>query len=340
VTPEAIWYRGHPLSYLLLPLAWVYCGVVWVRRQAFRRAWLRSRRVAAPVIIVGNLTVGGTGKTPLVIWLAGALRRLGYRPGIVTRGYGGARGTTEPRKVTPVSDPLEVGDEPLLLARRSGCPVATGRDRATAAQTLIEEHRCDIIVADDGLQHYRLQRDIEILVIDAERGFGNGRCLPAGPLREPLGRIREVDLTVCNGGNCLPGATLMHLLPGRAINLRLAGDSCDLDHFRGRQVTAVAGIGNPGRFFGMLRDHGIKVAERPYSDHYRFGPQDAATWPAGPVLMTEKDAVKCEGFAAGNHWYVPVEASLDPTFLDRLTNRLIGLNYGQKASGYPRVPPV
>jgi tetraacyldisaccharide 4'-kinase len=340
VTPEAIWYRGHPLSYLLLPLSWLYCAAVRMRRGAYRRGWLRSRRLAAPVIIVGNLTVGGTGKTPLVVWLTDALGRLGYRPGIVTRGYGGAAGSAELREVTPVSDPLEVGDEAVLLARRSGRPVAVGRDRVRAAGTLVEQHRCDIIVADDGLQHYRLQRDIEILVVDAERGFGNGRCLPAGPLREPLVRVREVDLTVCNGGSCLPDAALMRVVSGRAINLKLAGASCDLEDFRGRQVTAVAGIGNPARFFGLLRDHGIKVAERPYRDHYRFGPRDAASWPAGPVLMTEKDAVKCEAFAAGNHWYVPVEANLDGTFVDRLTNRLKGLNHGQEAAGYSRVSPV
>jgi tetraacyldisaccharide 4'-kinase len=340
VTPEAVWYRSHPLSSLLLPLSWIYCAAVWARRQAYRRGWLQSRRVAAPVIIVGNLTVGGTGKTPLVVWLTDALARLGYRPGIVTRGYGGAAGTAEPNEVTPVSDPSEVGDEAVLVARRSGCPVAASRDRVRAAEVLIEQHRCDIIVADDGLQHYRLQRDIEILVVDAGRGFGNGRCLPAGPLREPLGRLEEVDLTVCNGGGCLPGAAVMRLVPGRAINLKLAGTSCDLEDFRGRQVTAVAGIGNPARFFGLLRDHGIKVAEHPYRDHYRYGSKDAASWPAGPVLMTEKDAVKCEGFAAGNHWYVPVEANFDGTFLDRLTNRLKGLNHGQEAAGYPRVSPV
>jgi tetraacyldisaccharide 4'-kinase len=340
MTLEALWYRDHLLSYLLLPLSWLYCAVVWIRRRGYRWGWFQRRRLAVPVVVVGNLTVGGTGKTPLVLWLAGVLRRQGYRPGIVTRGYRGETQRPGPRIVTAASDPVEMGDEAVLLARRGDCPVAVAGDRAAAAQMLIDLHRCDIIVADDGLQHYRLQRDLEILVVDAERGFGNGRCLPAGPLREPLRRMREVDLTVCNGAPCLAGAVVMRLVPGRLVNLRNADVRCDLADFRDREVTAVAGIGNPGRFFTLLRRHGLKVRERPYRDHHRFMPQDAAAWPAGPVLMTEKDAVKCSGFAAAGHWYLPVEADLDESLVDWLTNRLTGLSDGQEAARHPGVPPV
>lgn len=340
MTTDSLWYGHHPLSRLLLPLSWLYRAVVSVRRHAYRQCWLPTRRLGVPVIVVGNLTVGGTGKTPLVLWLADFLRRQGFRPGIVTRGYAGARQGDGPRCVGAASDPFEMGDEAVLLARRSGCPVASGADRASAAQMLIDVDRCDMIVADDGLQHYRLERDIEILVVDAARGFGNGRCLPAGPLREPLRRLREADVTVCNGGPCVPGAMLMRLVPGRLVNLRRSEITCDLDDMRGRQVTGVAGIGNPRRFFALLRRHGIRVHERAYGDHHRFSSKDAATWGAGPVLMTEKDAVKCESFAAATHWYLPVEAELDDGLIEWLTNRLRGLKYGQEAARHSGVSPV
>ncbi|MEJ2326356.1 MAG: tetraacyldisaccharide 4'-kinase, partial [Chromatiaceae bacterium] len=246
MTPEAIWYRGHPLSYLLLPLSWLYCAAVRMRRGAYRRGWLRSRRLAAPVIIVGNLTVGGTGKTPLVVWLTDALGRLGYRPGIVTRGYGGAAGSAELREVTPVSDPLEVGDEAVLLARRSGRPVAVGRDRVRAAGTLVEQHRCDIIVADDGLQHYRLQRDIEILVVDAERGFGNGRCIPAGPLREPIeAGLARADALVTIGDDAAQ-QRFATPLPPRLPRLRARLDPLQTGmDWAGQPFLAFAGIAHP-----------------------------------------------------------------------------------------------
>lgn len=318
---EAIWYRrGHPLSLLLFPLSWLFCALVWVRRLAYRRGWLASHRLPTPVIVVGNLTVGGTGKTPFVIWLSEFLRRRGYRPGIITRGYGGSA-SQWPRRVGPEADPFAVGDEAVLLARRSGCPVAAGPDRVAAAQMLIADDGCDIIVTDDGLQHYRLQRDLEVLVVDGERCFGNGRCLPAGPLREAPSRRRDVDLTVYNGGDCADGWQ-MKLVPGRLVNLRDPDVTRDLAELRRQRVTAVAGVGNPGRFFSLLRGYGLHLDERPYGDHYRFSAEDVASWPPGPVIMTEKDAVKCEGFARADHWSLPVDVVMDTGFDELLSSRL------------------
>ncbi|MCB2263181.1 MAG: tetraacyldisaccharide 4'-kinase [Candidatus Thiosymbion ectosymbiont of Robbea hypermnestra] len=323
---ESLWYGGHPLSYALLPSSWLYCGGVWLRRLAYRRAWRRRHRLPVPVIVVGNLTVGGTGKTPLVLWVTDLLRRQGYRPGILLRGYGGS-GTRRPRLVSRDSDPREVGDEAVLLARRSGCPVVAGADRVAAGERLLADCTCDMIVSDDGLQHYRLWRDLEILVVDASRRFGNGRCLPAGPLREPVARRREVDLIVCNGGSC-PGGQIMHLVPEPLVNLGDQGITRSLEALRGRRVTAVAGIGNPDRFFDLLRRRGLHVNERPYPDHHPFRREDATSWPPGPVVMTEKDAVKCTGFALPDFWYLPVAARLQDGCDRLLLEKLKGIGDG------------
>ncbi|MCG6861904.1 MAG: tetraacyldisaccharide 4'-kinase [Chromatiaceae bacterium] len=323
---ESVWYGGHPLSHLLLPLSWLYCAAVRVRRLAYGRGWLQRHELAVPVILVGNLTVGGTGKTPLVLWLTDFLRRQGFRPGIITRGYGGS-GSQWPCSVRADSDPFEVGDEPVLLARRSRCPVVAGPDRVRAGKRLLANFECDMIVSDDGLQHYRLRRDLEILVVEASRGFGNGRCLPAGPLREPEGRRRTVDLTVCNGGSCR-GGQLMHLIPGRLVNLRDPGITRALAALRRQRVTAVAGIGNPDRFFELLRSEGLHVHERPYPDHYPFSREDVASWPPGPVIMTEKDAVKCAPLARADFWYLPVEARLETGFDGLLLEKLKGIGNG------------
>jgi len=322
----AVWYGGHPLSYGLLPASWLYCGGVRLRQLAYRRAWLRSCRLPVPVIVVGNLTVGGTGKTPLVLAVADLLCRRGYRPGILTRGYGGS-GTRRRRLVIADSDPFTVGDESVLLARRSGCPVVAGADRVAAGELLLADSECDMIVSDDGLQHYGLQRDLEILVIDASRRFGNGRCLPAGPLREPEARNRSVDLTVCNGGPC-PGGHLMHLVPGPLVKLADRGITRSLEGLRRQRVTAVAGIGNPDRFFRFLRHRGLHVDERPYPDHHPFSREDAASWPPGPVIMTEKDAVKCAGLARPDFWYLPIAARFENGFERLLLEKLEGIGNG------------
>jgi len=323
---EAVWYADHPLSYALLPLSWFYCSGVRLRRLAYRREWLRSRRLPVPVIVVGNLTVGGTGKTPLVLGVTDLLHRWGHRPGILVRGYGG-RGTRWPRLVTGDADPLEVGDEPVLLARCSGSPVVAGADRVAAGELLLSSSGCDMIVSDDGLQHYGLQRDLEILVVDASRRFGNGRCLPAGPLREPEVRDRPADLTLCNGGPC-PEGQVMHLVPRRLVNLSDQGTTRDLGELRGQRVTAVAGIGNPDRFFTFLRREGLHVDERPYPDHHPFRREDVASWPPGPVVLTEKDAVKCAGLARPNLWYLPVVSRLPGEFERLLLEKLKGIGNG------------
>lgn len=319
--PTPIWYSPrHPLAWVLVPLSWLYCAVVWLRRCGYRVGWLGSVRLSVPVVVVGNLTVGGTGKTPTVLRLAQLLRARGWRPAIITRGYGG-RAQEWPCLAAPDADPGLVGDEAALLAGRRVCPVVVGPDRVAAGRLALAGGGVDILLTDDGLQHYRLARDLEIAVIDAERGLGNGRCLPAGPLREPTGRLKQVDLVLVNGGD-RPGAFRMDLIPGDAINLcdpRLARPLVD---FAGKPVYAVAAIGNPGRFFKMLRDLGIRVRTRAYPDHHPFSADDLSDWPPGPVLMTEKDAVKCAAFAGTDHWLVPVEARLEPGFVDRFCEKL------------------
>ena len=353
-TPEQLWYGPpHMLSAALLPLSGAYCALAMGRRLAYRRGWVTAVRLPVPVIVVGNISVGGTGKTPLVLWLAQWLRGRGLRPGILTRGYGGTA-RDWPRLVAPDSDPAELGDEPVLLARRGGCPVVAGPDRITDGVVLTRDLGCDLLVSDDGLQHYRLRRDLEIAVVDGQRGVGNGRCLPAGPLREPVGRLAQVDLVVATDGDCsaIQGpakpergrgwgpAHPMHLVPGAAVNLADPSRACPLAEFGGRRLTAVSGIGNPGRFFGLLRSAGFTVAERPYPDHHPYTADDAASWGDEPVLMTEKDAVKCFRFARPNHWYLPVEARPSAAFIASLEQRLEVLVRGQEAAGHPGLPPV
>lgn len=266
------------------------------------------------MIVVGNLTVGGSGKTPLVIRLIELLQEIGHRPGIISRGYKG-QAKDWPRSVSPCSDPGEVGDEPVLLARRCGCPVMVGPDRIAATQALLKTHHCDIIVSDDGLQHYRLNRDLEIAVIDGNRRLGNGFCLPAGPLREPRWRLRSVDFVVGNG-TAQKGEYLMILEGERAINLVDPSVTCSLAGFRGALIHAIAGIGDPSRFFRYLQERGIRTVEHPFPDHHPFVASDLEFGDDLPVLMTEKDAVKCRKLASDSCWYVPVRAQLD-TDLER-----------------------
>jgi len=308
---------------LLWPLSLLFGIVVRLRRLAYRRGWFKSCRVNAPVIVVGNITVGGAGKTPLVVWLVDVLRDAGYQPGIVSRGYGG-RSPYWPRRVEADSDPREMGDEPVLLARRCHCPVVVAPDRVAAARLLLADYSCDVILCDDGLQHYRLARDLEIAVIDGDRGLGNGFCLPAGPLREPPGRLASVDCVVSNGA-ARAGACRMTLVGGQAVNLADPGLTRPLASFRGGAVRAVAGIGNPARFFRLLQDFGIRALEQPFPDHHPFTAADLDFDDRLPVLMTEKDAVKCHSLARDTFWYVPVAAQVDPELTTRLLARLAAL---------------
>lgn len=316
-TLDRIWYGTHPAGFWLSPLAGVFCVVAMARRRAYAWGAKRVTQLPVPVVVVGNVTVGGTGKTPLVLWLVEYLRSLGYQPGIVTRGYGG-RAKHWPQAVGKGSNPSLVGDEPVLLARRAGCPVFAGPDRVAAARALLTAHACDVVVSDDGLQHYALARDIEIAVLDGTKRLGNGRCLPAGPLREPASRLKEVDLVVTSGHARL-GEFAMGYVPERPRRV---------DGLRGEKTLApqavhgVAGIGHPERFFALLRSQGFEVIAHSFPDHHAFAPRDLDFEDRLPVIMTEKDAVKCTGFTSERHWYLPIRAHLDANFGSRLSSLL------------------
>ncbi len=322
----ACWERRGLCSLLLLPLSGLFCLVSWLRRSAYRFGLLGVQRIPVPVIVVGNISVGGTGKTPLVIWLIRHLRTLGYRPGIITRGYGGSA-RTWPQQVVADSDPALVGDEPVLLARRAGCPVVAAPDRPAAGRLLLMHHDCDILVADDGLQHYPLARDLEIAVVDGVRRFGNRYCLPAGPLREPVSRLRQVDLVVVNGAAQAEEHPMV-LVPDRCISLKDPQHAMPVQHFAGKRVHAVAGIGRPERFFDSLRGLGIEVIEHPFPDHHLFTEKDLDFSDRLPVLMTEKDAVKCAPFAGDGLWYLAVNAKMEAGFEQHLNHLLRNLKDG------------
>ena len=322
---EALWYGRHPLALLLAPLSWLYLAALACRRFMYAAGILPVTRLPVPVIVVGNLTVGGTGKTPLVAWLARYLHSLGYKPGIVSRGYGGS---AQPRvqRVEADSDPALVGDEPVLLAQRSGRPVAVAADRAKAAQALLRQTDCNILLSDDGLQHASLARDVEIVVVDGVRRFGNGRCLPAGPLREPARRLDTVDLVVA-AGRAAADEYLMEytVLPVKSLDGRR---ETDLAGFAGQTVHAVAAIGNPERFFSMLRRNGVAIEEHAFPDHHVFSRSDLDFGDNAAVLMTEKDAVKCRRFGLENAWYAPVDVKLPETFERRLKELLEEVVHG------------
>lgn len=320
----SIWYSHRRPPFGLQLLAHLFAGVRALRRGAYARGWVRSRRVGVPVVVVGNITTGGSGKTPLTIWLAKVLRKRGLRVGVVTRGYGGSS-KQWPRDVVPTSSAAEVGDEAVLLARATGCPVVAGPDRAAAAERLAGQ--VDVILSDDGLQHYALARDFEIAVIDGERGFGNGWLLPAGPLREPVERIDAVDSIVVKGEASalpMPGAVRMTLELGDAVALP-EGERRPLASFRGAPVHAVAGIGNPEGFFVALREAGLEVIAHPAPDHAALSLKALDFSDELPVFMTEKDAVKLPRVAPGRFWAVPATAVLARSEADGLVARIAGL---------------
>jgi tetraacyldisaccharide 4'-kinase len=319
-TLQRRWYQDRPPSWWALPVAALYRVVASVRRGLYQRGWKRSERLPAPVIVVGNITVGGAGKTPLVIALVEALRQQGFKPGVVSRGFGGsARG---PMLLDDDPDPRVTGDEPALIKLRTRAPVAVGRGRPQAARLLLDEG-VDVVIADDGLQHYALARDIEICVVDGDRRFGNARLLPAGPLREPLSRLREMDFVVCNGGEPQAGEIAMRLQAGDAFALSDPSSTRALASFAGQRVHAVAGIGNPARFFSTLRRHDVRVIEHAFADHHAYAARDLRFDDDSPVLMTEKDAVKCRAFAQANWWAVPVRAILPDEIFVRIPEKLV-----------------
>lgn len=318
---ERHWQRITLLSAALLPMSLVFGALAAGRRAAYRRSLLRAERLRVPVIVVGNITVGGTGKTPLVLWLAAFLTCHGRRPGIVSRGYGvDAR---VPRAVSPASEAAVSGDEPLLLARRSRCPVWIGRNRSAAGRALLDAHpEIDVIVADDGLQHYGLARDMEIAVVDGARGLGNGLLLPAGPLREPPSRLQGVDAVVIQGAASGPRGFGMRLEGDTFYNLAAPERKVGAAHFSGQRLHALAGIGHPDRFFSHLRALGLSFEAHPFPDHHRYRREELAYPDADAILMTEKDAVKCAAFAATNHWALRVDAVPDPKLGDLVLRTL------------------
>jgi tetraacyldisaccharide 4'-kinase len=326
------WGRRGALAWLLWPASLLFGAVVFFRRVLYKLRIFKSHHAGIPVIVVGNLTVGGSGKTPLVLRIAELLRENGWKPGIVSRGYlGGARAaggsaaakSEAPREANIASDPAEVGDEPVLLARRSGCPVWVAADRNAACRALRERHpECDVIVTDDGLQHYALARDIEICVVDG-RGFGNGFLLPAGPMREPLARLSSVDAVVAHGNAQIKGYQMQ--LEGEVmVRMQDAHDVRPAKSFAGQKVHAIAGIGDPQRFFSDLARFGINTVPHPFPDHHPFRAGDLDFGDEAPVVMTEKDAVKCRRLAKPNHWVFPVRAALDRAFERWLLERLSG----------------
>ena len=327
--PPFFWQPWHPLAFLLWPLSLLFGIVAATRRLAYRTGMLAVQRVGVPVVIFGNITVGGAGKTPLVIWAARQLQRSGYRPGVISRGYGG-KASGWPQQVRPDTDTSTVGDEAVLIARGAGCPVVAGPDRAAAARALLRHSPCDVLLSDDGLQHYALGRDLEIAVIDGVRRFGNGLLLPAGPLREGPSRLRTVDMVVVNGRG-MPGEFSSRLRPRDAVNL-LTGERRPVRGFSKTPVHAVAGIGYPERFFDMLERFGLKVIPHPFPDHHPFLPDDLAFGDDVPVLMTDKDAVKCERFAEPSFWAVPVEAQPEAEFIQQFTRAVEELVRGQKTA--------
>jgi tetraacyldisaccharide 4'-kinase len=321
---QKLWARTGVLTVLLLPFSALFSAVSGLRRLAYRRGWLDSVAVGVPVLIVGNLTAGGSGKTPLVIWLVNHLRAQGWRPGVVSRGYGGAaRGCVE---VQPDSNPAEVGDEPLLIRHKTGAPVVVGRDRVAAARTLLARHPgVDVIVSDDGLQHYRLQRDIELAVIDAASGLGNGWPLPAGPLREPARRLRSVDAVIQVVRGAAPPAPAargwrVDYTAGQAYRLRAPQERTALADLPARDWIAATGIGRPQGFFDMLQAHGVRFSPRAFADHHVFRPTELPA--GGAVLMTEKDAVKCLTFAGADWWAVELDVAPEAGFIHWLDARL------------------
>jgi tetraacyldisaccharide 4'-kinase len=319
---ERIWYGHAPVPAWLAFLETVYRMLLVLRRGLFRAGLLRVVRLPVPVVVVGNITVGGTGKTPLTAWLVRELSERGWSPGVVLRGYRSAR--SAPRLVGHESTAAECGDEAVLLRQATQRPVAVGVDRAAAAALLVGQG-CDVIVADDGLQHWRLARDLEIVVIDGERRYGNGRLLPAGPLREPVDRVAAVDHRVCNGGVAAPGEWPMRVDGAHAVSLVNPAVRVELASWRGSRIHAVAGIGNPDRFFNMLAEHGLDVIRHPLPDHHHYDGSEIAFGDDLPVLMTEKDAVKCAAHADARCHVVPVEAQLPAEFPQALHQHLCAL---------------
>lgn len=325
-----IWQKKNFLAYLLWPLSFIYRIFIFVRRKFYQFHFLKINYLSIPVIVVGNITIGGTGKTPVVIALALFLKEKGWRPGIISRGYGG---NTKhfPCLVHQNSNAREVGDEPILIAQHTGCPTIIDPDRSRGAKSLLKRSNCNIVISDDGLQHLSFGRNIEIVVVDGERRFGNNFCLPAGPLREPVSRLNSVDFVISKG-TAQTNEFKLCLIPDYFYQLIQTKNKQSKEYFLGKKVHAVAGIGNPDQFFKALRKLGLNIIEHPFPDHYLFKPRDFNYGDDAIVIMTEKDAVKCVGFVDARLWCLRTTIALDNNFLNTIFNRVNLINKNLKSS--------
>jgi len=314
------WRDKNIWCWVLFPLSWLYILGLKLHQLLYQLHIKKTYYFSVPVIVVGNISVGGTGKTPLVIWLASYLAAKGYRPGIISRGYSGDNRRV--RVVTEYSSVTEVGDEALMVAQSCHCPVVISCDRVAAAEKIIHDFNCNIVISDDGLQHYALGRTLEIALVDGESRGKNNFCLPAGPLREPLQRLKSVDFVVVNSGNTLKHEYAMKIVPQKFYRVNDKNICVALDAFNHRKVRALAGIGNPKRFFNLLSDLGCEVIEHIFPDHYIFNANDLCFADKLPVIMTEKDAVKCFNLAGDNVWWLKIEAKLDDKFVSELLKRI------------------
>lgn len=313
---QRAWYQGAWWLWLVAPLAWLYRLAIFLRRQFYTSGLLRQKHFSVPVVVIGNITVGGTGKTPVVIALVQALEERGIRAGVVARGYGGSATGMSPRVVTARSDAHEVGDEPVLIVQRTGCPCVVHADRARAVQALLAQFTVDLVISDDGLQHYAMGRDLEVVMYDTELGFGNGRCLPAGPLREPLSRLQQVDLVLSKGFDSRSADVL--LTASRLVNLLTGASAMPADVARLGRVDAMAAIAHHAQFAQTLVSLGLPCDLHAFADHHRYSPADVSWWSERPVIMTEKDAVKLRALARDNVWYLPLDAVLPEVLVDQV----------------------
>ncbi|WP_193014199.1 MULTISPECIES: tetraacyldisaccharide 4'-kinase [Gammaproteobacteria] len=323
---ERIWSGKSWFYLLLLPFSWLYGAITVFRRFAYQKGGLASWKAPVPVVVVGNLTAGGNGKTPVVIWLVEQLIQQGFKPGVVSRGYGG-KSDHYPLLLTSETTPAMAGDEPVLIYHRTGAPVAVAPNRREAVKALLAQYNLDVIITDDGLQHYALQRDYEIVVIDGQRRFGNGWWLPAGPMRERAGRLHSVDAIIVNGGLSQGNEIAMVLKGDIIVNLK-TGEKKPVQQID--KAVAIAGIGHPPRFFNSLQEKGIElIATKAFSDHSDYSAQELQdlTPHQEALIMTEKDAVKCRHFAQENWWYLPVSAELNNQSVLKQVSNLI---YGSK----------
>lgn len=315
-TPGYFLRKFHPLAILLLPFSLIFAILSAMRRLLYRAGFKRTHRFSVPVIVVGNITVGGTGKTPLVIWLVNFLKTQGYRPGVIMRGYKGSADTW-PQLVDAESDSKSVGDEALVIARGTRMPVVVDPDRPRAVRELLNKFDVNIVISDDGLQHYSLGRDLEIIVVDAINGLGNGFLLPAGPLREGKWRLNTADFVVYNGDRKASDCFMIYQRAGKLVNL-LTAEEKDLSAWKQESVHAVAGLGNPQRFFDMLAMAGVIVTQHVFPDHHHYSKHDITFADNRPIVMTEKDAVKCQSFAHEGCWYLALEVEVDASFSDAI----------------------